>query len=81
LRKTVVRIPGPSWMENRWILKTSPLVTGTVPSRLGAGRKKGPLVLALPHSKRKTGLMLVDFRSGAPGSQLRTHLSMLAPPQ
>jgi|GEM_PF-3498905 len=24
LRNTVVRIPGPSWMENRWILKTLP---------------------------------------------------------
>jgi hypothetical protein len=26
LKKTVVRIPGPSWMENRWMSKMRPRV-------------------------------------------------------
>lgn len=32
MRKTVVRMPGPSWIEKRWILKTTPLVTRCLPA-------------------------------------------------
>ncbi len=42
--KTVVRMPGPSWMLKRWMLKTSPLFLSVIigyPLRLTGGPSLG----------------------------------------
>jgi len=61
LRKTVVRMPGPSWSEYRWILKTAPLTKTNTPT-VGASTDVDPhvsIVESSPIERNETS----DFRA------------------